>query len=197
MISLFEALAEIDKDLRQLRVRWALLGGLAVSIRSEPRTTKDLDLAIAVTSNREAERIVGDFMARGYQMLHEPFERTDMDRMSTVRLVASLKQGRVIVDFLFASSGIEPEIVDSAEYIDVLPGIALPVITMGHLLAVKSHAARPKDLVDLQALLRFASDQDLQEARNALELIMRREFHEGRDLDLEFAAHVESYSKSL
>jgi len=69
-LPLFEALAEIDLDLRQLRVRWALLGGLAVSIRSEPRTTKDIDLAIAVDDDREAERIIGDFMARGYQMLH-------------------------------------------------------------------------------------------------------------------------------
>ncbi len=196
-LPLFEALAEINLDLRQLRVRWALLGGLAVSIRSEPRTTKDIDLAIAVADDREAERIIGDFMARGYRMLHEPLERTDMDRMSTVRLVASARSGRVIVDLLFASSGIEPEIVAAAELREAVPGVELPVITTAHLLAVKILAGRDKDRADIQSLLRYASQEDLLEAREALDLISRRGFDQGRNLQVELAEHVARFSQSV
>ncbi len=195
--SLFEALAEIDLDLRQLRVRWALLGGLAVSIRAEPRTTKDIDLAIAVADDGDAERIIGDFKARGYRMLHEPLERTDMDRMSTVRLVASGRSGRVIVDFLFASSGIEPEIVASAELREVVAGVELPVITTAHLLATKILAGRDKDRADIQSLLRYASREDLLDTREALDLISRRRFDGGRNLQVEFAEHVARFSQSI
>lgn len=196
MTSLFEALAEVGTDLDQLGVRWALIGGLAVSVRAEPRTTKDLDVAIAVTDDPQAEGVIRDLMARSYRMLHEPLERTDQDRMSTVRMIALLRQGEMIVDLLFASSGIEPEIVAAAEPVEVLPGVTLPVIAMGHLLAVKSHAARLKDLADLQSLLRVASTRDLQTAREALDLIARRVAVGDRDLQAEFEDHVENFSGS-
>jgi hypothetical protein len=41
---------------------------------------------------------------------------------------------------------------------------------------------RPQDLVDLRALLRVASEEDLESARAALALIERRGYHRGRDL---------------
>jgi hypothetical protein len=42
------ALARLGNDLDDLDQRCALVGGLAVSARAEPRTTRDIDLAIAV-----------------------------------------------------------------------------------------------------------------------------------------------------
>jgi hypothetical protein len=45
-------------DLDALRVPWALIGGLAVSVRVVPRLTKDLDFAVAVTNDPEAEDVV-------------------------------------------------------------------------------------------------------------------------------------------
>jgi len=37
----------IDSDLRQIGVAFALIGGLAVSLRAEPRATRDVELAVA------------------------------------------------------------------------------------------------------------------------------------------------------
>jgi hypothetical protein len=34
-------------DLNAIKVQWALIGGLAISVRSVPRFTKDLDFAVA------------------------------------------------------------------------------------------------------------------------------------------------------
>lgn len=54
-------------DLDALRVRWALVGGLAISVRSVPRFTKDLDFAVAVADDSEAEDVVLRLRGRGYQ----------------------------------------------------------------------------------------------------------------------------------
>lgn len=43
----------------------------------------------------------------------------------------------MIVDLLFASSGIENEVVASADLLEVLPGLTVPVATTAHLIALK------------------------------------------------------------
>lgn len=48
MTSLEAALRQIDADLSEARVAFALVGGLAVSARTEPRFTRDADLAVAL-----------------------------------------------------------------------------------------------------------------------------------------------------
>lgn len=45
------ALAEIADLLDQKGFAWAVIGGLAVSVRAEPRFTRDVDLAVAVESD--------------------------------------------------------------------------------------------------------------------------------------------------
>jgi len=53
--SLLRQIAKILNDQREV---WALVGGLAVSVRTEPRFTRDLNLAVAVSNDREAESIL-------------------------------------------------------------------------------------------------------------------------------------------
>jgi len=45
--------------------------------------------------------------------------------------------GGIIVDLLFASSGIEPEITAAAEVLTVARGLRMPVARTGHLIALK------------------------------------------------------------
>jgi hypothetical protein len=110
----------------------------------------------------------------------------DNGRLATVRLTQSIGGVSVLVDVLFASSGIEPEIARSAEELEVVPGLTLPVATTGHLIALKLLArddlSRPQDLADLQGLLAAATDEDLSEARDAARLITDRGFNRDRDL---------------
>ena len=91
-----------------------------------------------------------------------------------------------VVDLLFASSGIEGEIVASATSMEILPALFLPVAVVGHLVALKLLATdaltRPQDAVDLRALLDVADDGDVELARRAVELIERRGYQRGRDL---------------
>ena len=64
MASVESALRKAVADLNAIRARWALVGGLAVSARTIPRFTKDLDFAVAVADDGEAGRPSSDTVAR-------------------------------------------------------------------------------------------------------------------------------------
>ncbi len=185
MNRLQRALIRLAADLRRLDVRWALIGGLAVSARAEPRTTKDVDLAVAVEGNPELESLVRDLLARGYRISSPPHEHLDLDRIASVHLQAP-GTGGVIVDLLAATSGIEPEVVAAAEPFEVYAGFTAPLVTTGHLLALKTLAGRFQDLADFQNLIQHSENRHLQEARDAMDLITRRGFNRGKDLQAEF-----------
>ena len=180
------ALRRIVTDLHDLGRRFALVGGLAVSVRSEPRLTRDADLAVLVADDRDAEALVRDLQARGWRVVGA-IEQTVTGRLATVRLaLAGEDVHGAVVDLLFASSGIEPEVVAAAEGIEAVPGFMVPVARLGHLVALKVLArddrTRPQDRVDLGALLTRADAAALAEARESLTLVTRRGFQRGRDL---------------
>jgi hypothetical protein len=184
------AFARLVADLRILRLPWALVGGMAVSVRARPRTTEDLDVVIAVRSDREAEKIAFSFLNLGY--LYRPeehaLEQEDGGRLMTVRLLSPGKEEQgVVVDLLFASSGIEPEVVAAAEPEEILPGVVVPVARTGHLIAQKVLAGREVDARDVRWLWEVADEADRQLARDSLVLITQRSFHRGKDLNAELA----------
>jgi predicted nucleotidyltransferase len=89
-----------------------------------------------------------------------------------------------VVNVLFATAGIEPEIVAAAEVLEVLPGIHMPVAAAGHLVALKLLArdddTRSQDAADLRALRAALEPADRAAARTAAELIVDRGFARGR-----------------
>lgn len=189
-MDLDHALIRLDKDLRELGLRWALVGGLAVSFLTEPRTTRDVDVAVVVTGDSEAERIAFALRMRGYTSHPEgdTLEQIDVNRLATVRLVTPGDNPAVVgVDLLFASSGIEDEVVAAAELCAILPGVYVPVARIGHLLALKILAGRGKDWVDARVLRQFADLEDLRLTRQSLELIEARGYHRRKDLLAELA----------
>jgi predicted nucleotidyltransferase len=178
-------LRTLCRDLDEARVRFALVGGLAVSVRTEPRFTRDADLAVAVDDDAEAERLIRTLRARGYEV-DSLVEQTAAARIATVRLRRTGEAPVPLIDLLFASSGIEHEVVAGAESVEVLPGLRLAVASTGHLIALKllsrDDDQRPQDLVDLRSLLKTTSRADLEQAKIAAGLIMARGYNRGRDL---------------
>lgn len=175
--------------LRDLKVDFAVVGGLAVSAQTEPRFTRDADLALSVRSDQEAEKLVVELRGRGYEV-DATVEQTAVDRLATVRLLPPDVPDRVpVIDLLFASSGIEPELVAMADSLEVFPKLFLPVARVGHLLALKLLAraeGRPQDEIDLHALLAVASSEDRGLAEEALRMIAERGFQRGKDLAAEW-----------
>jgi predicted nucleotidyltransferase len=185
-MSVFETLAEILSELQTRGARTALLGGLAVSAWVEPRFTRDVDLAVAVHTDAEAERLIQWLGQRGYRLL-ATVEQTATSRLATARLLppGETHEG-MIVDLLFASSGIEPEIVEAAEQIDIGARIPIRVARVGHLVALKLLAhdpvSRPQDAIDLKAMRALVDANEERRAREACDLIMKRGFERRRDL---------------
>ncbi len=124
-------------------------------------------------------------IAEGYALL-AAVEQEAVGRLATVRLTRATDQHSTVTDLLFASSGIEPEIVDAAEDIEIVPGVVVPVATIGHLIATKLLArddrSRPTDADDLRALASRAEAVDWRQAEIAVALITARGFARGRDL---------------
>jgi predicted nucleotidyltransferase len=183
--SLESALHRIAIDLRRSNANFALIGGLAVSVRTEPRFTRDADFAVAVDSDEEAETLIRQLRARSYEIA-AILEQNAVGRMATVRLTLADGADGPVIDLLFASSGIECEVVAASEPIELLPGLTIGVARIEHLIALKvlsrDDERRPQDLVDLRALLRAATPEDVTRAREALELIAERGFDRGRAL---------------
>jgi predicted nucleotidyltransferase len=179
-------------DLEDLApARWALIGGLAVSARAEPRLTRDADFAVAVDDDAAAEQLVFHLQQRGYRA-QATIEHIPSGRLGTVRLLAPPATAvGVLVDLLFASSGIEPEVVARANVLAVFPGPGVPVASVGDLIAMKVLAfderRRPQDYDDIVALLHYAGDEDIEVARASVALVTARGFHRDKDLatDLE------------
>jgi len=182
--SLGSALAKIATELHNLGAAFALVGGLAVSVRTEPRFTRDIDLVVAVRDDRDAERLVRALVSAGFGV-GAAVEQAAVGRLATVRLRPPGVDTNV-VDLLFASSGIEREIVTAAEPLEVLPSLTVPVARTGHLIALKLLARddkrRPQDHVDLRALVVVADDGERVLAGAACEAIVARGFARGRDL---------------
>ena len=178
------ALKRILAELEGANAACALIGGLAVSARAEPRTTRDVDLAVSTPDDAGAEQLVFHLQTRGYTV-GALLEQERTGRISTVRLKRDTERS-VFIDLLFASSGIEPEIVRDAEDLAVLEDVTVRVATRAHLIALKVLARddrhRPQDWDDLRALLADASDAEVVAARNALELIEQRGYNRGRAL---------------
>lgn len=139
-----------------------------------------------VAGDQDAETLTRELQRVGWRVL-AAIEQDAVARLATVRLArAGDELSGAVVDLLFASSGIEAEIVASADAIDAVPGFSVPVARLGHLIALKVLARddrrRPQDRVDLAGLLSHADAAAVTEARASLALVTERGFHRGRDL---------------
>jgi hypothetical protein len=181
MIELEEELRGLLEELGAQGRRFALVGGLAVSVRAEPRFTRDVDLVVSVEDDRDAESLILALQARGYHAV-ATVEHESVDRLSTVRLRSP---GGLAIDLLFASSGIEPEILREAGPVQV-PGLGtISTAAPEELLAMKILSMGPtrlKDRMDAQHLLLFVEDLDLDRVRARLQEITARGYHRDRDL---------------
>jgi predicted nucleotidyltransferase len=190
MTTVDAALRAAAASLDAVGARWAVIGGVAVSFRTEPRSTRDVDFAIAAADDDGAENLIFHLRSHGYRDYNPPavFEQDHNGRLSTMRLVGH--RSDVAVDLLFASSGIEAEIVASATRLEVLPRVKAPVASTGHLIAMKVLAGRNKDLDDLENLIAAASPADLAVAREAVRLIQTRGYSHGQNLPVALERHI-------
>ena len=149
--TLVDAVNLLEKE----RLPYALVGGLAVSLRGQPRTTADVDLIVLADVARSLTFL---------QSLEKtPFEPLFADVAEVVQTAFILplrhRLTGVKVDLALGLSGFESQAVARAQKVH-LGNAEIAVATAEDLLIMKTLAGRPQDDQDLQGLV-IAQGQQL------------------------------------
>jgi len=177
MISPKDLLPKLVQDLTAMDVPFAVIGGLAVSVHAEERFTKDVDFSVLVKDEQAGKKVLERLIdEKGYRP-GEGFFDSRTEELRGARMYPPEAMGsEVPVDLLFSTCGIEHEAVRAARPLEVLGGV--PVVTRGHLIAMKVLSAddidRRRDFDDLSALVKLADENDMAQARQALDLMAER-----------------------
>ncbi len=144
---LSQALSDLVKELSDRNLRYAVIGGVAMSMRGRVRATEDVDLII--DGNRE------EAMELFASLPTEIFGSLVSDTASVVQAARILPlkhlKTQVGLDLAIGESGLEQQILARAT--DVAVGsYAFRVATAEDLILMKLLAGRAKDLDDVNAL---------------------------------------------
>jgi hypothetical protein len=135
-------------------VPFALVGGLAASVRGQPRVTADVDLIIAAE--------VDQALSLAATLPQSPFRPlfNDFEDVVTRAFILPLRHRstNIKVDIAIGLSGFERQAVARAKKVDVA-GCILPVAQAEDLLVMKVLAGRPQDEQDIQGLIIAQGDR--------------------------------------
>jgi hypothetical protein len=161
--SSFEA---IFGALARARVRYLVVGGVAVVLHGHPRLTADLDLVLAL-DGANVRAAIGALGALGYaprlpvpaEDLADPERRADWARSKemTVFSFASPEHPATEVDVFIEEPFAFDEAYARATWAD-LGELRVPVAPIADLVAMKRRAGRPQDLEDARHLEAIARE---------------------------------------
>lgn len=132
--------------------RFLVVGGLAVVVVGEPRTTADAD-AVVFTSPDETARLIRQAAAGGFEVR----EDVELERLATTGTIR-LRRGRFQLDLITASMPFEEAAYERAS-VHRLFGMRLPFPSPEDLILFKVLAGRDKDLLDAAGVVRRHGDR--------------------------------------
>jgi hypothetical protein len=142
MPDLSSALSGASSLLEEQGYRYAVIGGLAVSIWGQTRATYDIDIKVLVPEN-------------GYQALRELVRMKYPERarphVPENPLIVDVVIGGVTVDFLLAIPGYEENIITRALHMELGQRV-FPVCSPEDLVIQKAVAGRPRDWQDVEGI---------------------------------------------
>jgi len=147
MTDLESALLEVAAALDGCGLPYVLIGGLAVAVLGEPRTTLDVDVSVWVAP--EGLDAAVTCLSRQLQPLpaqHEIFVRER-------RVLPALTKNGVRADIVFAALTVEHDAIRRGVPKQIA-GRSIQVASVEDMLLMKLVSEREKDLADAKALLR-------------------------------------------
>ncbi|HVJ85403.1 MAG TPA: nucleotidyl transferase AbiEii/AbiGii toxin family protein [Caulifigura sp.] len=128
------------------QVPHALIGGMAIAYRANPRMTVDIDFIVAADAPTMG-RVVGDLVSEGFAPKeHEILTRWAEDQLAVLRF------GPVRIDWLKSELPVYRHVVDTAEPLTAF-GKPLSVASVEGLILCKLLADRPQNRADIAALV--------------------------------------------
>jgi hypothetical protein len=150
-VNIVTELHAVAAALARAGIRYAVCGGLAVTIHGATRSTKDIDILIAPT---EVDRALEAVRPIGYKFAALPLvfdEGTDRERH--VQRVSKIEKGEhLVLDFLLEKAAFAGLLANPVEI--ALPEGSLWVVPREALVMMKRMAGRHQDLADLEKLER-------------------------------------------
>lgn len=154
--------------LNEAGVRYVVVGGVAVVLHGHARLTVDLDLVVdlaAEPASAAIDVLLGlGFLPRLPVEAHDfadPNTREQWVRERNLQVFSLYHPEDPLQEIdLFATHPLPfGDLVADAEAVD-LEGVRVPVASVAHLVALKQASGRPRDLEDVEALLRLDRDED-------------------------------------
>ncbi len=133
-------------ELNAAEARFLVIGAHAVTFYATPRYTKDVDLWIG-TGSSNAQRV--------YEALRNfgaPLHQLTVEDLSTPEIVFQMGVEPNRIDLLTTVEGAEFEEAWARREQSTYGGVPISIIAFEDLMATKTHAGRPQDLLDLEAL---------------------------------------------
>jgi hypothetical protein len=161
---LYQALRRILSVLENLKVPYALIGGLALAFHEVVRATKDLDLLILL-SPVEMERLVGQLRANGFRAQARKGVHGD-PVVGVVVVDLPIGAGLVPCDLVLPSARWQSQAVRTAGTFEV-EGFQVRVVQARDLFLLKLYAGGPQDLLDAGSLLRLQDEATRNEWKDA------------------------------
>ena len=157
---LFTALRDLVAWFDGTRVSGLIIGGVAASLLGRPRLTRDVD-ALVLLEEREWET----FLSRGagYGFIPRISDSLPFARKARIFLVHH-KSSAIDVDIAVGDLPFEREAISRGLRLDI-GGLKLPLPRAEDLIVMKAVAHRPRDLVDIEAVLDAHPRLDLRRIR--------------------------------
>lgn len=147
---IFDALKSTIELFKDLRIDYAILGGLALAVWGRERVTKDIDIVINIEEDRLKDLI--------NLLKKSPFSiRSSLKRIGQSLLIFATYEDKITgfpieIDLFIARTEFQKETLKRAKDIEVL-GQRLKVVAVEDLILYKLLANRPIDIVDASVLL--------------------------------------------
>ncbi len=156
----FDVLRDIVAWFKEAKVPGIVIGGIAVSILSRPRVTRDVD-SVILLKDEEWE----SFIKLGERFGFVPRIQgvIDFARKSRVLLMKHSK-AEIDIDISIGALPFEVESIERTVWIDV-GGFSLPLPSPEDLIIMKAVAHRPIDMTDIHSILDVHTDIDFNRIR--------------------------------
>jgi hypothetical protein len=149
----------ILREFQKQKVKYVVVGGIAVNLLGSLRSTADIDI-LAEMSDSNLKKIVKIMLAKGYRARHpvDPMRLADkktrqgwIDKKNMKAFNFYKKNSLEALDIIIDSPVTFEKAIKTCERFKC-GSIIIPVISIQHLVKMKSVSGRPLDKIDLEVL---------------------------------------------
>lgn len=147
-------LSSLTRELAASQIPFMLIGGQAVLLHGSPRATEDIDITLGVDPSElpVVERVCATLRLVPLPQQVEAFVN------ETFVLPVREERTAMRIDFIFSSTAYEQQAIAHAQHVSIA-GVMVPFATAEDLVLHKLFAGRPRDLEDVQGIVRRKKDE--------------------------------------